>query len=209
MSKQAVGFYWSLPVPWAGFVKLDRDMDVAVTQSRTIAFQRALVRDHAEKHGLTLIHEEAFLEIEPDRGSTHIIPALRKAAAACRTEGAELLYVNFAGVHGWRNHHAMEHWLEQAEISAVAIEAAPILVNGTLFDPYAHFSDWRERQNQWTESKHDRASKARARAGELLAAGYKKPAVARMLNDEGLRSVSGKPWTADSLRKLLASLQPP
>ncbi|MFM2273725.1 MAG: hypothetical protein RL702_2790 [Pseudomonadota bacterium] len=205
MGRKAVGFYWSLPVPWAGFTKLDRDIEIAAKQSRTIAYQRALVRDYARRQGMALIHEEAFLEIKPDRGSEQIVPALEKATKLCRAQGAELLYVSFAGVQQWRNHHAMEHWLAQADIVPTAIEAEPILVEGKPFDPFAHFSDWRERQTDWTEGKEERANKARDRASELLLAGLKKPAVAQLLNDEGLRSLTGKPWTADSLRKFLAT----
>lgn len=205
MGKRAVAFYWSLPVPWAGFNALDPDIEIAAGQSRTIAYQRALVRDYAKRHGIRIVHEEAFLEIDPDRGSSYIIPALRKAERLCREHGAELVYVNFAGVQGWRSHHAMQEWLEQAEVRQTAIEAAPIELGGILFDPHAHFADWRERQMEWISSKGDRSQRARERATELLAKGLKKPAIARALNDEGLRSLSGKPWTSDSLRKFLTT----
>lgn len=204
MGKSGVAFYWSLPVPWAGFTALDPDIEIAAGQSRTIAYQRALVRDWAERQGIRIVHEEAFLEIDPDRGSVYIIPALRKAERLCREHGAELLYVNFAGVQGWRSHHAMQDWLENADVHQTAIEAEPTVLNGQEFDPFTHFSEWRQQQADWSDGKHTRAEKARQRATELLAAGLKKPAIARRLNEEGVRSLSGKPWTADGLRKFLA-----
>ena len=34
--RNAVGFYWTLPVPWAGFVELPEDIDAAAKASRTI-----------------------------------------------------------------------------------------------------------------------------------------------------------------------------
>lgn len=132
MSKQAVAFYWSLPVPWAGFTTLDPDIEVAAGQSKTIAYQRALVREYAKRLGMTVIHGEAFLEIDPDRGSSYIIPALRKAESLCRKHCAELVYVNFAGVQSWRSHYAMEEWLNRADIPQTAIEAEPVVVNGML-----------------------------------------------------------------------------
>ena len=41
---RAVGFYWTLPVPWAGFTDLPTDVDEAAAQSRTIRYQRDLIR---------------------------------------------------------------------------------------------------------------------------------------------------------------------
>lgn len=205
MKRKAVAFFWTLPVPWAGFTHLPAEIEEAAKVSRTIRFQRALIHDYARKHGVELVHEEAFLEINPDRGSETIRDALNKAAAICRTRGALLLFVDFAAVQGWRSHQPMREWLEEAEIDSLPIEAAPIMLDGAIFDPHAHFSAWREAQWDWSSSKHERAEKALARARELQGAGAKYPAMARTLNDEGLRSLSGKPWTSDSLRKFVAA----
>lgn len=41
MDRTFIGFYWTLPVPWAGFTKLNlSNIDKAAEQSRTIALQR-------------------------------------------------------------------------------------------------------------------------------------------------------------------------
>lgn len=94
----AVGFYWTLPVPWAGFTHLPQDIDAAANASQTIAYQRALIRRHAQERGYALIHEEVFLEIEPDRGSQYVRGPLRKLEALCRARHATLLYVDFSAV---------------------------------------------------------------------------------------------------------------
>lgn len=206
MKRKAVGFYWTLPVPWAGFTRLPAGIDEAAKASRTIRYQRSLIHDYAQRMGMDIVHEEAFLEIAPDRGSNQIVNPLDKAARFCRQHGACLLYVDFTGVQQWRGHDAMKAWLAKADLpDDQVIEAAPIVIDGELFDPHAHFSEWREAQWAWSSSKHERADKARARAQALQAAGMKYPTMARVLNEEGLRSLSGKPWTADNLRKLLAT----
>ena len=47
MSQNAVGFYWTLPVPWAGFTSLPKAVDDAAKLSRTIRYQRDLIRRYA------------------------------------------------------------------------------------------------------------------------------------------------------------------
>ena len=69
MVRNAVGFYWTLPVPWTGFTSLPSDIDEAAKVSRTIRYQRNTIRRYAKVEGYRLIHEEVFLEIKPDRGS--------------------------------------------------------------------------------------------------------------------------------------------
>lgn len=56
------------------------------------------VRYIATAQGYDLIHEQAFLEIAPDRGSEVIVEALDKVAAICRERNAALLVVNFSAV---------------------------------------------------------------------------------------------------------------
>ena len=49
------------------------------------------------------------------------------------------------------------------------VDAAPVIVDGEEFDPYEHFSDWRERQREWTSKKSERTTAARQRALALRA----------------------------------------
>ncbi len=203
MKRKAVGFYWTLPVPWAGFDTLPDDIEEAAKASRTIAFQRALIHRFAAEEGYEMVHEAAFLEVEPDRGSEFIAGALKKAAANCREHGAILLFVDFSGAQGWRSHAPMLQWLREAEIEALPIEATEVVVGGQAFDPHDHFAEWRSRQREWTAEKANRRAKARARAVELQQDGLSHTDIAARLNDEGVRSLSGKPWTGEGVRKFL------
>jgi hypothetical protein len=67
MKRIAHGFYWTLPVPWAGFTALSRDVDKAAAQSRTIRYQCERVRRFAKDNHLSLAHEETFLALDSDR----------------------------------------------------------------------------------------------------------------------------------------------
>ena len=203
MAGKAVGFYWTLPVPWAGFIDLNPDIEVAARQSRTIAYQRAVIRRYASEHKLTLVHEEAFLEIDPDRGGEQIKNPLEKAARVCREHDAELLWVEFHETQGWRNHGQMQAWLERGAVAHSPVPADPINLEGNEFDPHAHFGDWRRRQKEWTQGKPAREEKALTRATKFRAEGLKNPAIARKLNEEGIRSATGKLWSADGVRKFL------
>ncbi|MFN5901421.1 MAG: hypothetical protein ACK439_00445 [Novosphingobium sp.] len=114
---------------------------------------RALIQDYGRSHGMALAHEAAFLEIEPDRGSELIEPALLAAVNACRSHAAELLYVSFDGVAQWRAHYHMRDWPERASLPQTAIEAEPVILDGELFKPHAHFTAWRKRPQRWNAKK--------------------------------------------------------
>ena len=203
MKQKAIGFYWTLPVPWAGFVKLPGSVDDAAKASHTIAYQRAAVRRYARENGLDLIREVAFLETQPDRGTKYISGPLRQIAPTCHALDAVVLYVDFKVLDGWRKNEALH-----AEAAKLGLRLDPVCpdampVDGKWFDPAGHFSSWREQQHRWIADKPARAAAARARALELRAAGPKNPEIARRLNAERLRSRTGADWTADSVRKFL------
>ena len=205
--KNAVGFYWTLPVPWAGFTALPEDIDAAAEVSRTIRYQRELIRRHADEGNYRLVAERAFLEIEPDRGSEYVIDALQPLEAICRTEHAVLLLVDFGAVHGWRSHRHLSVWLkaaaQRAGIEVEALYPDEVLIDGAEFDPSAHFSGWRMRQREWIASKDERVAKAHEAAQRLHSAGKTFESIAKDLTKDAVRSATGKPWTADSVRKLL------
>lgn len=200
----AVGFYWTLPVPWAGFTDLPSDVDEAAALSMTIHYQRNLIRRYAKDHRMDLIHEEAFLEIEPDRGTQHVRDGLRKVETLCRTHDSTLLIVDFSEVQGWRSHAPLHEWAQSSRIDVRLIYPDPVVIDGKSFDPHSHFSEWRQRQHMWTEGKSDRAAACRAEAARQRAEGASYAAIAATLNARGLSNVTGKPWTADNLRKSLA-----
>lgn len=205
MTRNAVGFYWTLPVPWAGFTTLPAQIDDAAAISKTIRYQRDAIRRHAKSEGFDLVHEEVFLEIEPDRGSDIIREPLAKVAKICREHDAVLLYVDFSQVQGWRSHAPMQQWSQTYSIETDPVFPDEIVMDGQRFDPHAHFGAWREKQADWMAGKAVRAAKAHTRAQDLVATGLKNLEIAKLLNAENILSLSGKPWTADNLGKFLAS----
>jgi hypothetical protein len=100
----------------------------------------------------------------------------------------------------------MVNWLRHANIKMQSIYPGEIMIDGKIFDPHAHFRTWREKQWAWTEGKQERIEKARDRAKEhkeLQEQNYKPPKIADTLNREQLPSPTGRPWTADNVRKLM------
>ncbi|MDM7459424.1 MAG: hypothetical protein P3W94_008770 [Paracoccus sp. (in: a-proteobacteria)] len=201
--RNAVGFYWTLPVPWAGFTTLPDDIDAAAKVSRTIQYQCELIRRYAKANNVTLVAEKVFLEIAPDRGSQYVLDALRPLEAICQAKDAVLLHVDFSEVQGWRSHGPLSDWARHARIEVATVYPDELQIDGEVFDPHHHFAAWRKRQHDWTAGKSERLARALAAAGRLRDAGRTHNAIARAMNDEGIPSATGKLWTADSIRKLL------
>lgn len=196
-----VGFYWTLPVRRIGFRALPKDVDAAAKRSRTVRYQRDFVRHWVKGENGRLVHEAIFVEVDPDRASDAIESALDKALAICRDKQATLVYVDFGHLHGWRKHAPMEAWLNaHAEESAyVSLDAVPF----AGFDPYRHFERWRARDAIWRANKGRRIEVARIRATQVRAEGASFQKVAETLNADGLVTVTGRPWTRETIRKLL------
>lgn len=203
MGRNAVGFYWTLPVPWAGFKELPKDIEEAAKASKTIRYQLELIRAYAREHGFTLIREEAFLEVEPDRGTAFVFPALRKLEEYCQTNAAALLYVDFSQAQGWRSHPPMVDWSNRTKIEIVPIWPEPVKLDGIQFDPGRHFRQWRDRQEEWSEGKHERVAKALARARVLRSERLSYQKIAATLNQDNLPSATGRAWTGEMVRKLI------
>lgn len=203
----AVGFYWTLPVPWVGFTEVPEDVDEAAARSLTIRYQRDLTRRYAKEHGMDLVHEASFVEMAPDRGTEQLPKTMRKVEAICRSRGATLLLVDFAQVQGWRSHAKLRDWSRKTRIEVCPIYPDPIMIEGKTFDPHSHFTEWRQRQQSWIESKAARAAERLSEANRLRAQGLSYTAVAAQLNVSGLTNLTGKPWTGDNLRKFLAKTQ--
>lgn len=201
--RNAVGFYWTLPVPWAGFTRLPPDVDEAAEKSRTIRYQTALIRDFARSQGYRLIAEKVFIELEPDRSSPRVREPLEGLIELCRRERATILYVDFSHEQGWRSHPYMDQLLADSALDILPVSASPVTMDGAVFDPFEHFSDWRKRQQRWIADKDVRAAAAARRAIEIYAQGHTFDEVADMLNREGLPTPTGKAWSGDNLRKFL------
>ena len=203
MRRNAVGFYWTYPVEWAGFAKLPKNVDEAAARSKTIRYQRDLIRRYVDDGRLNLVHEEVFLETEPDRGSQHIVGPLKKVANICRAKDAVLLLVHFSVVHGWRDHASITYWLGNADIKFMWVYPDEIIIDGRPFDPHAHFRRWRDIQHERTAEKFRRAAIAMERAKELRVLRYTYERIAAILNAEQIGSPTGKLWKEDNVRKLI------
>jgi hypothetical protein len=196
-----VGLYWTLPVPWAGFRRLDRDVDVAAGQSRTIRYQRNLVRRHVAAKGGRLLREVTLLELLPDRATPEAVGDLR-ALVAAEPAGHVFCHVDFAAAHGWRQHPFLAQVLEGRECEALYPD--PLALDGVTFDPVDHFRAWRNAERRHIDGKPDHARQVLAAIDALppMPLG----AMAARLNGDGLRTPTGKPWNAENLRKFIRGL---
>jgi hypothetical protein len=208
MQKATVGFYWTLPVPWARFTALPQDTEGATQTSRTIRYQREAVRRYARDNKCELVDEVVFLELAPDRGSAFVSGALGKVAANCRRHDALLLLVDFRQVHGWRAHAPLGEAIRALGIETCPVPPEPMPVDGETFDPFAHFADWRARQQQWTAERPARQAAMAVQASVLRDEGKTHAEIAALLNTAAIPSASRKPHTAESVRKALKAASP-
>lgn len=206
--RKALGFYWTLPVPWAGFTKLPDDINEAAKASHTIRYQMEAIRSYAKDNKLDLIREQAFIELQPDRGTTDFLLDLKDVASFCREQDCELLYVDFSEAQGWRSHAPLTTWFERNGIRSTPVCPGERMIDGRSFDPREHFRQWREWQHEWAAGKQERVAIAYTRADDLRAQNRSNAEIAAMLNQEGLRSATGKPWTGEMVRKLFSSPPP-
>lgn len=207
MTKNAIGFYWTLPVPWAGFETLPANIEEAAKLSQTIRYQQLVVRAYAKAEGYTLLHEEAFLELQPDRGTEQILGPLEKVKRLCRADDAILLYVDFWRAQGWRSHGYLRNWIGRAGIPTQEVPPEPVSMEGKEFDAQVHFAEWRHQQQEWMAGKAARADASYAHATNLRDEGLSYAAIAQRMNAEGLPNLTGKPWTADNLRKFMGNMK--
>ncbi|WP_156843138.1 hypothetical protein [Novosphingobium aquimarinum] len=199
MMRKAIGFYWTLPVPWAQFNAVDpHDIDKAAAQSRTIAMQRRIVRDYAQRE-FEILEESAHIELAPDRGTEEFVSGLTKLIERARALEATILLVDFGAATHQRTHQHLQKLLDQNADLFLPIWPGDDQTQGLV----AHFGQWRERQTEWTSGKSARVAKALARAEQLLGQGATLGKAALALETEGLRSATGKPWTAAGLRQAI------
>jgi hypothetical protein len=193
-------FLWTLPVPWAGFTQLPADPGEAAALSRTIRWQRELIRRWAADDGGEIVHEEVFLELSPDRGSAVMEPALDRLLRRAGKLGARPVLVRYREVAGWRSHHVLEEWIDAHAAAVVALDPLP-LGGEDPFDPVAHFRAWGARQAAWSGSKEARRAAIAHAVGELGGKGVTDAELAARLNARSVTTVGGKAWTAENMRK--------
>lgn len=199
-----VGFYWTLPVNWAGFRDLPPDVEEAALESRTIRYQVERVRSWAKAEAIALTDEVAFLDVQPDRATEACKEALSRARSRCEGDKFELVYVDFAQVSFWRhNIHLIDH-AEELGFDIIGLPPTPISMDGELFDPVEHFRRWRKLEAD-TKSQFRLAAAEgleRAIANVPTQKNYY-GALATWLNDVGIKTTVGNSWTAEGVRKIL------
>ena len=206
-----VGFYWTLPMPQVGFKELPKDAEAAAEASRTIRYQRERVRRHVAAEGGELVGEAVWMELAPDRGSHHVAAALAKPVDLCRAAGARLLYVDFAGRHGWRPHQQLKTHLEALAdpIPHRPLDSDPVEIDGRRFDPVAHFRRRRDEmagRGTPTERRREVLEQILAFAADRLPPAMPRAdyaALAGALDSAGIRTTTGRRWTPDNLRAFL------
>lgn len=197
-----IAFYWTLPVPWAGFTTLPDDPDAAARVSRTIRYQVERVRRWVTEQKGRLVHEEVFLELAPDRGSAEIVPIIDRVIDRARARGARVVLVDFSVAMEWRRHGPLWDRLDASGL-VEALDPEPLPLDSGLLDPIAHFRMWRQLQAAFSADKDARRDAVAGVIHELRSEGMTFAAIARELNGAGVQTPTGKAWTADNVRKLL------
>lgn len=211
-----VGFYWTLPVPRFGITGLPRNVDKAAAASRTIRYQREVVKRYATLDCRGYVAGEVvWMEHEPDRGSPYVREPLEEAFSLCRSKRATLLYVDFAlrqthddadTYQRWRRHAPLREALKNAPVDCEPLPPDSIRIDGKLFDPIEHFRAWRKLLAERRYARHRKEEYAKEII--TLIAPYIPPqqpkpdykAAARFLNEQKLQTTTGKLWSADTLR---------
>jgi len=193
-----IGVYWTRPVPWAGFITLSCDVETAAMQSRTIRYQREAVMRYVKDVRGVLEREVALLELAPDRATTESAAELRQVVAKVSPH-AIFISIAFTETRGWRPHPFIREDLP--EDRTLALPPDPIMLDGKIFDPIQHFQDWRVQEKLHSGTKELHRATILAALQKVVGQSY--PSQAEALNAGGLRTLSGKAWTADNLRKFV------
>jgi hypothetical protein len=200
--------YWTYPVPWAGFTDLPKDADAAAERSRTVRYQRDLVRTHVKSERGTLVREFVFLEVSPDHATdVGYQDVMRDIVALCKSRRVCLCYVDFGQQMGWRKHDRLKHVLRDEKIRTDPVWPLRIMIDGERFDPAMHFRAWRGVDLAFRERRAATAAEALASIADAVPAGYgRNVRIAERLNAEGVRTHNGIPWTSDNVRAALKKL---
>lgn len=206
MGRQYLGFYWTLPVNWAGFRQLPNDVEAAAAASRTIRYQREQVwRFVAGERGV-LMDEIAFMDVEPDRATEIVHDVLRRKALQYAGV-ATLVTVAFDRVHRWRHNPHLALAAEAFGFEVFSLPPEPILIDGVEFDPIRHFTTWR-RQDTSVKARleYEALQGLRAALAAVPAGNGRWQAIADQLNAASVKSIRGGMWSAENVRKLTTRL---
>jgi hypothetical protein len=198
-----LGFYWTLPVNWAGFTSLPKDADEAAKASRTIRYQVERVRRWVKDNKGNLLREVVFMDVRPDRGTKAIQSEIGKLLTEAGKISAGLVLVDFTQAFGWRPHGPLFDMILQKD-NCVLLPPEPMLLEGKLWDPVEHFRAWREVDFAHRSAKQQAKDTVLAAMTDLKVDGASYANIAQELNGMGVKTVNGRPWTADNVRKFMA-----
>ncbi|TXM95372.1 hypothetical protein [Methylobacterium sp. WL116] len=202
MRQAYVGFYWTLPVARRPFRKGTTDVEEAARRSRTIRYQLEVIRRYVREDKGVLVGEAAFVELAADRGTKHIADALAKVVALCATHSATLLYVDFARDLQWRPHPYMMSYLKDHGVEPLPLPADKLTQDDWEFDPRKHFSQWENRQRTEAHAMRMQArQEVQAVLEDLPAQRGRWQAAANELNARGIKTTTGREWTAEGVRR--------
>jgi nicotinamidase-related amidase len=203
-----IGFYWTLPVPTHGFVKLPDDVDEAAARSRTIRYQRDQVRRWVGEERGILVHEEVFLELDPDHGTDHIVRVVDKLLDRCRHEQAQLVIVSIWDLQdlNWRRHHRLLQRIQAGEASGLCLALEPDQHAPESKKLISNFEYWRKVREEFTQGKAGREHLLYQTIQSLKENGGAKASsevLARALNAADIRTPNNRSWTAGNLRQFM------
>jgi hypothetical protein len=151
----------------------------------------------------TLLREVVFMDTRPDRGTDAIKDEIGKVLAEAAKKQAEVVLVDFSQAFGWRPHGPLFDMIDAAG-NCVLLPPEPQLIDGHLWDPVTHFRTWREVDHAHQQAKDSLKDAALSAMTDLKAEGASYSAIAASLNGMGLKTVNGRAWTADNVRKFMA-----
>ena len=196
-----IGFYWTLPVNWAGFRRLSTNVDDAAAASRTIRYQRESVRRYVAEDRGTLLDEIAFIDMQPDR-ATDLVQGELQAKTAIHAGRATLLYVRFEEIHHWRRNVYLLEAARELGLKTLPLPPNPLSIYGETFDPILHFQTWRERdESTRTKLKLQALQGLRLALADVPKGHGRWQAIAKRLNATEIRTSGGGRWTAENVRK--------
>jgi hypothetical protein len=197
-----LAFYWTLPVNWAGFTALPHDADEAAKASRTIRYQVERVRRWVKDEKGHILREVVFMETRPDRGTDAIQSEIRRLLTDAEKTQAEVVLVDFAQAFGWRPHGPLFNMIGAAG-NCVLLPPEPALIDGKWWNPVEHFRAWREVDYAHQIAKDGLKDATLSTMADLKSDGASYASIAGHLNDMGMKTVNGRLWTADNVRKFM------
>lgn len=206
MKQKAIAFYWTFSIPWAGFTHVPyRDADAAAERSRTIKYQRDLIRGYADREGYELIAERAFVDSSPDRGTDKINSRIADISNLCKQNNASLMTVDFTGDIARRKHNHLIYSIEKSGVICVQVAHHNDIVSLDEFDPAKHFKKKREENRE--RSNNSRRNERIALSLEIIkdaaANGLTLGKIADFMNSNGFFTPTGRSWSDDNVRKFI------